>query len=246
MKTSLLLLTAAMLGATVAARAQAPSTPDTPMILENEALKVTVTPVGARIVGRWDKARQRENAKVLPYYGGMNIVRFGAALNLDDNKSRYDLELSRLPDGSQKLVATAKFTPTDDKPGTGTVAKEFVLAPGSGCLRLSVEIRNEGADEIGIIPWIQHLLLRGTKEQPEETFMTERGAVLKVSGRASGPDAHYFPAGNWTSRVTLPLEDAANTIATLTRPEDMFTCQFHQRFEVFDVRLNEVRRRLQK
>lgn len=214
--------------------AETQSSKENTMVLENDALKVTVSPVGARIVGLWDKARQRENVKNLPYYGGMNIVRFGQTLNLDDNKDRYELKLFTLPDGSQKLVATAKVLPTDEKPGEATVTKQYLLAPGSACLRLAVEIRNEGREEFGLIPWVQHLLLRGTKEQPEEAHMTEHGAFLKVSGRASGLDSHYFPAGNWTSRVTLPVEDAANTLATVTRPEDVFKIyNWHRQLEDF-------------
>jgi hypothetical protein len=234
MKPSPLLLAAALLGAPSIVRAQAPATPPEPVILENDLLKVSVSPVGARIVSLLDKVRQRENVKVLPYYGGMNIVRFGAALNLDEKKDVYAMKLEKLPDGSQKLVATAKAVPTDDKPGAATVTKEFVLPPGSSCLRLAVELRNEGKEELGLIPWIQHLLLRGTKEQPEETWMNDGGAYLQVSGRPARMDAHHFPAGNWTARVTLPVEDPSNLIATVVRPEDVFKIyNWHRAMEDF-------------
>lgn len=231
-------LTAAILGLGLAVSgsgaAESQAAKENTMILENEVLKVTITPVGARIVGLWDKTRERENAKVLPYYGGMNIVRFGQTLNHDDNKDRYELNLTKLPDGSQKLVATAKVQGTDDRPGTATVIKEMVLSPGSSCLRLAVEIRNEGDEEIGYIPWVQHLLLRGTNQLPEEAHMTEHGAFLMPGGAQKGADPHYLPAGNWNSRVTLPIEHAANLIATITRPEDTFKIyNWHRSLEDF-------------
>ena len=199
------------------------------LVLENELLRVTVSPIGARVISLLDKIRQREDVKNLPYVGGINQVRYGAVLKLDEARDPFTLTLTRLPDGSQKLTAIAKVQPTDDQPGAATVTKEYLLAPGSSCLRLALEVRNEGREELGLIPWVRNLLLRGTTEQPEEAHMTEHGALL--SGRplpgardrpATRGDLHYVPAANWSSRVVLPLDKPANTLVLVTRPEDMF------------------------
>ena len=199
------------------------------IVLENELLRVTVSPVGARVVGLLDKVRQREDVKNLPYVGGINQVRYGAVLNLDETRDRFALTLTKLPDGSQKVTAIAQVRPAEDKPGAATVTKEYLLAPGSSCLRLALEVRNEGREELGLIPWVRNLLLRGTAEQPEEAHMTEHGALL--SGRplpgaradsSSLGDLHYVPAANWSSRVTLPLDQPSNTLVAVTRAEDMF------------------------
>src|SRR5947207_3139444 len=58
------------------------------VVLENELLRVTVSPVGARAVSVFDKVRQREEVKRLPYVGGVNEIRYGAALNLDEGRDR--------------------------------------------------------------------------------------------------------------------------------------------------------------
>src|ERR1051325_11780185 len=98
-------------------KVKAQTSADGSVVLENDALKVTISPVGARIVSLWDKAQKREDVKILPYAGGINTVRFGRALNLDDWADRDALTLSKLPDGSQKLVAVASVQATEDKPG---------------------------------------------------------------------------------------------------------------------------------
>lgn len=198
------------------------------VVLENDLLRIAVSPVGARIVSMRDKIRDREDVKNLPYFGGMNIVRYGKALNLDDNKSRYELTLSRLPDGSQKLVATATAQPTEESPASATATKTYVLAPGSSCVAISLEIRNDGREELGLIPWVQNILLRGHTAQPEEAHMTEYGAYLSgrplpsERDRPNRFDLHHFPAASWTSRVVLPAEEPSNTFAVITRSEDMY------------------------
>lgn len=198
------------------------------VVLENELLRAAVSPVGARIVSLRDKVRDREDVKNLPYFGGMNIVRYGKALNLDDNKSRYELTLSRLPDGSQKLTATARVQPSEEKPAAATATKTYMLPPASSCIGISLEIRNEGTEELGLIPWVQNILLRGTKAQPEEAHMTEFGAYLSGQplpsqrDRKSAFDLHYFPAASWSSRVVLPADEPSNTFAVVTRAEDMY------------------------
>src|SRR5439155_8704064 len=152
---------------------------------------VAVSPVGARVVSLRDKVRQREDVKNLPYVGGLNQVRYGQTLNLDDTKDRFELSLSKLPDGSKKLVAVAKVLPSVDRPSAATVTKEYVLAAGSSCLRLSVEIRNERSDEFGLIPWVRNLILRGgDHESTEEAHMTEHGAFITgqpLPGQRSRP-----------------------------------------------------------
>jgi hypothetical protein len=200
------------------------------VVLENELLRIAISPVGARIVSLQDKLRQREDVKNLPYFGGANIIRYGKAMNLDDNKSRYELTLSRLDDGTQKLTATATVQPAEDKPAAATVIKSYMLAPGSSCVKLALEIQNTGREELGLIPWMQNLLLRGKQAQPEEAHMTENGAYLSGQPLPStrnvplgrGADRHYFPAASWTSRVVLPLEEPSNTLAVVTRPGDMY------------------------
>jgi hypothetical protein len=232
---------ALILPLSLAAQTEAPMPPaaDAPVVIENDLLKVAVSPVGARLVSLVDKLRQRDEVKNLPYVGGMNEIRYGLALNLNEAADHYVLTRTTLPDGSLKIVATAAVKPTDDKPGRATVTKEYVLAPGSSYLRLALEIRNEGAEEIGLFPWVRHLINRGLKEQPEETHMTEQGAF--ITGRPQPGersknivgDPHYFPAANWTARVVLP-EEGANTMATLTRPEDMFKIyNWHRKLEDF-------------
>ena len=103
------------------------------LVLENELLRVTVSPIGARVISLLDKIRQREDVKKLPYVGGLNEVRYGSVLNLNEARDPFTLTLTKLPDGSQKLTAIAKVQPTDDKPGAATVTKEYLLAPGSSC-----------------------------------------------------------------------------------------------------------------
>ncbi|HEV7401491.1 MAG TPA: hypothetical protein VGO11_01140, partial [Chthoniobacteraceae bacterium] len=224
------LLAALVLSATAFAQTdpKAPPPDAEVIVLENDLLRIAVSPVGARIVSLRDKVREREDVKNLPYFGGMNIVRYGKALNLDDNKSRYELALSRLPDGSQKLVATASVQPVEDKPAAATATKTYVLSPGSSCVAISLEIRNDGREELGLIPWVQNLLLRGHTAQPEEAHMTEFGAYLSGKplpsqrDQQSRFDLHYFPAASWSSRVVLPVEEPSNTFAVITRPEDMY------------------------
>ncbi|MBM4048585.1 MAG: hypothetical protein FJ279_26075, partial [Planctomycetes bacterium] len=200
---------------------------DGAIALENECLKAVISPIGARILSLADKARGREEVKVLPYAGGINEVRFGAALNLDDLRSRYALSVRPGQPGSQTVVAVANVVPTDEKPFAATVTKTYTLRDGSSCIHLAVEIANEGQDEIALIPWVRHLLQRGLKEQPEEAHMTDHGAFLRghpVPGRPHlrrDHDWHFYPAANWTSRVVLPTEDGSNTLATVLKPSDM-------------------------
>src|SRR5438132_1230419 len=111
MRTLLLITFTGLLCAIASAAENSKTTPselDGALVLENELLRVAVSPVGARVVSLRDKVRQREDVKNLPYVGGLNDVRYGHTLNLDDTKDRFELSLSKLPDGSQKLVAVAK------------------------------------------------------------------------------------------------------------------------------------------
>src|SRR3982751_1449794 len=119
MHSSLLRIVSALLISAAAALAQAEPAADA-VVLENDFLRIAVSPVGARIVSLQDKLRGREDVKNLPYFGGANIIRYGKAMNLDDNKSRYELKLSRLDDGTQKLTATAPVEPSEDKPAAAT------------------------------------------------------------------------------------------------------------------------------
>src|SRR3954471_17702932 len=112
MHSSLLRLLLALLISGASALAQAEPAPEV-VVLENELLRIAVSPVGARIVSLQDKVRQREDVKNLPYFGGANIIRYGKAMNLDDNKSRYALTLSPQEDGTQKLTATATVQPSE-------------------------------------------------------------------------------------------------------------------------------------
>ena len=66
---------------------------DENVVLENSAMKVTVSPIGARIISLIDKERQHEEVKNLPEAGGMNTIRLNRTLNLDERKDRYDLKL---------------------------------------------------------------------------------------------------------------------------------------------------------
>ena len=70
----------------------------------------------------------------------------------------------KLPDGTQKLLAVAKVQATEDKPGVATITKEYSLSPGSSCLQLALELRNDGAGEIALIPWVHNMVMRGSKE----------------------------------------------------------------------------------
>ncbi len=226
---SALLLYIAIASTAIAADpAPKPTSPEEPtFVLENDYLKIVVSSTGARIISVTDKLRHREDVKILPYVGGANEIRYGAVLNLDDSRDHFDIVRSVLKDKTEKLTAVAKVLPTTDKPGAATVTKEFTLAPGSTCLGLALEVRNEGAEELGLIPWVRNLILRGTTEQPEDAHMTEYGAFL--SGKpmpdartkpAQKFDLHYFPAANWSSRVAF--DQSPNTLAIVTRPEDMF------------------------
>jgi hypothetical protein len=216
------------------------SKPDQILVMENDFLKISVSPVGAKIISLVDKLHHRQEVKNLPYASGMNVIRFGAALNLDDQKDRYDLQLSKLADGTQRLVATATVQPTDEKPGAAVVTKEYVLSPGSSCVALSLQLHNTGHEEIGLIPWVWHLLNRGTKQDPEEAHMTPYGAFITERCLPEHRDqkiisgAHQLPASNWTSRVVLPVEDGSNTLATITRPQDMLKIySWHRQLEDF-------------
>jgi len=223
-----ILLCASANGAETSSK-NSPSPDEGAVVLENELLRVTVSPLGGRAISVFDKVRQREEVKNLPYVGGLNEIRYGAALNLDEGHDRFTLTPSRLPDGTQSLQAVAKALPTDSKPGAATVTKRYTLAPKSSVLHLSLEVHNDGQEELGLIPWMRNLLLRGTAEQPEEAHMTENGAYLSSRPHPSTRtkavqrmDFHYFPATNWTSRVPLPIDEHANSMVIVTRPEDMF------------------------
>lgn len=226
------ILTVTGLCASVLGEEKMQSKNDENVVLENNVLKVTVSPIGARIISLIDKERRREEVKNLPEAGGMNTIRLNRTLNIDERKDRYDLKLVKLPDGTQKLLAVAKVQATEDKPGVATVTKEYSLSPGSSCLQLALELRNEGSDEIALIPWVHNMVMRGSKEKeaPEEAHMTEFGAFIsdkphpgkRENSVIRKDDPHYFPAGNWSSQAVLPIDESANTLAIVTRPEDMF------------------------
>ncbi|HWL52851.1 MAG TPA: hypothetical protein VNQ90_10470 [Chthoniobacteraceae bacterium] len=238
LSTSLAILSTAfcLMNPTVAVAAEtsaAPTPEEGALVLENDFLKVVVSPVGARIVSLYDKIRQREEVKMLSYVGGMNEVRFGEVLNLDDLKDRYTLSLSEDDAGSRTVKATIRVKPTGDHPAAATVVKSYTLPADASRIRTALEIANEGKERIGIIPWVRNLINRGEKEQPEEAHMTEYGAFLRgrpipgnpsVGEAAANPEVnwHFFPAGNWSSRVVLPVEDGSNTFATVLKPQDMF------------------------
>jgi len=78
---------------------------DGELTLENDLLRVVVSPVGARVVSLYDKVRQREDVKSLSYVGGINQIRYDQVLALDDTKDRFALTLSTLADGAQKVFA---------------------------------------------------------------------------------------------------------------------------------------------
>jgi len=213
---------------------------DGSVVIENDLLKITVSPIGARIGSLVYKPNGRENVKMLPYVGGLNEVRFGAVLNLNERRDRYQLSVRDAPEGGKRVVAVAKAVPTEDKPFAATVTKTYSLLDGSTCVREALEIANEGERQIALIPWVRNLLLRGTKEQPEETLMMEHGAYISGKPIPGFPDLslrtdwHLFPAANWTARVALPAEDGSNLFATILKPDDMLkTYNWHRGREDF-------------
>lgn len=210
------------------------------VVVENDVLKVTVSPVGGRIVGAFDKLRNREDVKNLPYYGGVNIVRYGLVMNLNDLKDQYALSVAAGPQGEQTVKAVAKVAGTEDRPAAATVTKTYTIRPGSESIAVSLEIANEGAEEIALIPWVQHLLLRGLKSQPEETHMTSSGLYLSGQPIPGKPqmnprmDSHYFPAGNWSCSLLAPTEEGAHLFATILKPADMLKVyNWHRGLEDF-------------
>ena len=66
------------------------------VVMENECLKVTISPVGGKILSLYNKVQKREEVKILPYVSGMNLIRFGSALNIDDMTTRYELQRTQL------------------------------------------------------------------------------------------------------------------------------------------------------
>jgi len=198
------------------------------LTLENDVLRVTVSPIGARLLGFYDKLRQREESKVLPEVGGLNEVR-AKSLGVNEVKAVYQLKKEVLADGSQKVTAFIKTDGGGDEASPGTMKKEYVLRPGSSALEVAVEVGNEGKEEIGFFPWVRHLIMkRGTKELPEQAFMSPQGAFSSVQNRpwdrarAIDSHEHYFPADGWTSRLAVPVEDGGNTLFTVTAPGDLF------------------------
>jgi hypothetical protein len=210
------------------------------MILENDALKVTVSPVGGRIISLYDKVHRREEVKVLPYISGINEVRYSSVLNVKDGSTPFTLSVDRDARGNQTLKAVAKCEPTEELPAAATITKEYTLPGNAGRIQMVLEIANEGKEEIALMPWVRNLLNRGLKAQPEEAHMTEYGAFLRGNPIPHKPaankngDWHFFPASNWTSRVVLPEEENSNTLAMILRPDDMLKIyNWHRGLEDF-------------
>ncbi len=196
--------------------------------LENKFLKITISPDGAIISSFQDKLRQIEDVKMLPVVGGLNEIRnFDRYNSKKRGRQKYQLKKELIPDGTQKVIATTKIFPDEDKSLSLTVIKEYMLPKESSYLQVALEIRNHGETEIGEIPWVRHLLNRGLKELAEEAHISEYGVFQ--SGRPSPQNPsitpfniHYFPAANWTSRVVMPVNNKSNTFATILNPGDIF------------------------
>ena len=242
MKSSLIagVVLAGLLASVAVAQVRTQTMEDGVVVVENDVLTAKVSPVGGRLVSVVDKLRNREDVKVLPYYGGANIMRYGQVMNLNDLKDRYTLSVSAGADGAQKLTAVAKVAATEDRPAVATVTKTYTFRPGSECIAVSLEIANEGAEEIAFIPWVQHLLLRGLKSQPEETHMTSYGAYISGQPIPGQPqknwklDSHYFPAGNWSCSLLAPGEEGGHLFATVLKPADMLKVyDWHRGLEDF-------------
>lgn len=196
-------------------------------VMENDTLRVEITSIGGRIISLRDKLRGREEVKVLPYLSGINEVRYQAVLNVNDMQTPFALETTRDAEGNPTITATAKAIPTEDLPSAAIVTKRYILLGKGGRIRVSLEVANTGREEIALMPWVRNLLNRGKKELPEEAHMTEYGAHLRGNAIPGKPQAskttdwHFVPAANWSSRVTLPVEDGSNTLAMVLRPDDM-------------------------
>lgn len=209
-------------------------------ILENEILKLEVSPIGGRILSLRDKLRGREEVKVLSYIAGMNEVRYQAVLNLKDASTPFTLSTVKDAQGNPTIKAVTKVVPTEELPAAAVVTKEYALIGNSSRIRIALEIANEGTEEIALMPWVRNLINRGLKELPEEAHMTEYGAYLRGNPIPGKPEAsknldwHFIPAANWNSRVVLPIADGSNTLAMVLRPEDMLKIyNWHRPLEDF-------------
>jgi hypothetical protein len=125
--------------------ADAPAAKDGGVVLENEALKITVSPIGGRVVSLFDKLHGRENVKILPYIAGMNEIRYSSVLNVKDGSSPFVLSVSRDAQGNQVLKAVARAEPTEELPASAMVTKEYVLVGNSSRVRMALEIVNPAA-----------------------------------------------------------------------------------------------------
>src|SRR5689334_14717633 len=80
-------------------------------ILQNEILKVEVSPIGGRILSLRDKLRNREEVKTLSYIAGINEVRYQAVINVKDFSTPFELSTGRDAAGNQMVRAVVKVVP---------------------------------------------------------------------------------------------------------------------------------------
>ncbi len=221
--------------------ADAPSAPEPAnVVLENQYLRVEVTPVGARIVSVVDKLRGGEQVRMTPYVGGLGEVRFNGVINHSDLKNQYLLTYDAQAASGPTVTAVTAAPADDDNPVAATVSKTYTLVPDSGRIRCTLTLRNEGTEAFALMPWVRNLLNRGLKAQPEEAHMTPHGAYLSgrpVPGRPDldpRRDNHYFPAGNWTSRVTQLEGTGSNTLVSILSPAELLKVfNWHRALESF-------------
>jgi len=226
MSTGVLLCSFLSLLVAVCCLADAPPAPDS-LVLENEWLRMEVSADGARIVSLIDKPRGEEQAKMLPFIGGLGEVRFNGVINHNDLRDRYALTLDNDATEGPTITAVTIAAATEDNPVAATVTKRYTLVPDAGRIQCELTLRNDGEQEFALMPWVRHLLRRGLEAQPEEAHMTPYGAFLSgkpVPGRPDlnpGYDHHHFPATNWTSRVTMPLGRQSNTLVSILPPAEL-------------------------
>lgn len=212
------------------------SVSDTDLLtLENQYLKLQVTPVGTRIIALEDKLRQRQESKVFPHIGGLAELRFGKTLRINDVKTRY--VLTQVGD---TISGVTHSVPDEEVPWEATVTKSYTLVPGTSRIHAVFTLQNDGRGQIALLPWMRHLLNRGSTAQPQEAHMNLMGAFEFARPHPSLPgsrnlrDDHFYIAAGWTTRVIEPMDESSNTLATVLNPKDIFKIyNWHRNTEDF-------------
>ena len=192
--------------------------PDGNVILENEALKVTIATKGALIRSMLDKRSGREEVynSVDKKFGSLAETRFGGTSARDYTQSEYKFKIITDTPDCKKIAFS--FTPSAGKFKGIESRLVYTMYSGRAIVEISWQLINHTADMQRITPWVRNTVsdykdieismdTNNKTNTGDTSIPTAFGHIHKL---ASGGDFFITPARNWFGRVAKEYQKPAN------------------------------------